>query len=68
MELLLGETLTVDTRLGTVVWSTGEYAPVDDFSVPVEEWQIPMDGADVLYEPESGGGNGMEIVWRYATW
>lgn len=68
VELLDGQTLTVDTRLGTVEWSTGDYAPVDDFSVPVEEWQIPMDGADVLYEPESGGDNGIEIIWRYATW
>lgn len=68
IELLDGETLTVDTRLGTAVWSTGDYAPVDDFSIPIESWSVPADGADVTYEPESGGATGMTVVWQYATW
>jgi hypothetical protein len=63
-----GQTLTVDTRLGTAEWSTGAFAPTDDFSVPIEEWYIPADGADVTYEPDSGGANGMTLTWRHATW
>lgn len=65
-----GERLDVDTNNGDTIITTASgttnYAPLDNFSVPVEDFILPPGSNTVTYSPDAGGDLGVAVFWRDA--
>ncbi len=67
IQLENGERLDVDCSTGTVRIGNQNYeSALADLSVPVKMWSLAPGDNEVLYETESAGLGGIEILWRDA--